>query len=132
DAAGPHSPRRRGRMRGLQPLLAGLPGGRLHHDGTDRYRTTARIMGTARGCGGQRRNSVNTVIRNGTVVTARETKVADVRIEGGRIKEVGPNLPANSADKVIDATGMYVMPGGIDAHTHLDMPFGGTMSADDF
>jgi dihydropyrimidinase len=89
-------------------------------------------VGTARGCGGKRRNSVNTLIRNGTVVTARETKAADVRIEGGRIKEVGPGLAANSADQVIDATGMYVLPGGIDAHTHLDMPFGGTVSADDF
>ena len=75
---------------------------------------------------------MNTLIRNGTVVTARETKAADVRIEGGRIKEVGSGLPANSADNVIDAAGMYVMPGGIDAHTHLDMPFGGTVSADDF
>jgi dihydropyrimidinase len=65
-------------------------------------------------------------------VTARETKAADVRIEGGRIAEVGPSLPANSADNLIDATGMYVMPGGIDAHTHLDMPLGGIVSADDF
>ena len=75
---------------------------------------------------------MNTLIRNGTVVTARETKAADVRIEGSRIREVGPGLPANSADKVIDATGMYVMPGGIDAHTHLDMPLGRIVSADDF
>jgi len=75
---------------------------------------------------------VNTLIRNGTVVTARETKAADVRIEGGRIAEVGPSLPANPADSVIDATGMYVMPGGIDAHTHLDMPLGAIVSTDDF
>jgi dihydropyrimidinase len=75
---------------------------------------------------------VNTLIRNGTVVTARETKAADVRIEGGRITEVGPSLPANAADNAIDATGMYVMPGGIDAHTHLDMPLGNILSADDF
>jgi dihydropyrimidinase len=75
---------------------------------------------------------VNTLIRNGTVVTARETRAADVRIEGGRITEVGPSLPANSADNAIDATGMYVMPGGIDAHTHLDMPLGSMVSADDF
>jgi len=78
------------------------------------------------------RSGVNTLIRNGTVVTARETKPADVRIEGGRIQEVGPNLPAHSADNVIDATGMYVMPGGIDAHTHLDMPLGRIVSTDDF
>ena len=75
---------------------------------------------------------MNTLIRNGTVVTARETRAADVRIEGGRIKEVGPSLPANSADHAIDATGMYVMPGGIDAHTHLDMPLGAITSSDDF
>jgi dihydropyrimidinase len=75
---------------------------------------------------------VNTLIRNGTVVTARETRAADVRIEGGRITEVGPSLPANPADHAIDASGMYVMPGGIDAHTHLDMPLGRIVSTDDF
>ena len=75
---------------------------------------------------------MNTLIRNGTVVTARETRAADVRIEGGCITEVGPSLPANPADNAIDATGMYVMPGGIDAHTHLDMPLGDIVSADDF
>jgi dihydropyrimidinase len=75
---------------------------------------------------------VNTLIRNGTVVTARETRAADVRIEGGRITEVGPSLPANPADHAIDASGMYVMPGGIDAHTHLDMPLGDIVSSDDF
>ena len=75
---------------------------------------------------------MNTLIRNGSVVTARETKATDVRIEGGRIAEVGPNLAAKPGDKTIDATGMYVMPGGIDAHTHLDMPLGSILSADDF
>jgi dihydropyrimidinase len=73
----------------------------------------------------------NTLIRNGTVVTARETKAADVLIEGALIKEVRSGIPQDSA-AVIDATGMYVIPGGIDAHTHLDMPFGGTTSSDDF
>jgi dihydropyrimidinase len=75
---------------------------------------------------------MNTLIRNGTVVTARETTAADVLIEGARIREVRAGIPANAAEKVIDAAGLYVMPGGIDAHTHLDMPFGGTTSADDF
>ncbi len=74
----------------------------------------------------------NTLIRNGTVVTARETKAADVLIEDARIKEVRSGISAETAKKIIDATGMYVIPGGIDAHTHLDMPFGGTTSADDF
>ncbi|HUI79376.1 MAG TPA: dihydropyrimidinase [Bryobacteraceae bacterium] len=74
---------------------------------------------------------MNTLIKNGTVVTARETTKADVLIEDGRIAEVAPGLNRD-ADRTIDATGLYVLPGGIDAHTHLDMPFGGTTSADDF
>jgi dihydropyrimidinase len=74
---------------------------------------------------------MNTLIRNGKVVTASETKMADVLIEGEVIKEVRAGITVN-ADKVIDAAGMYVLPGGIDCHTHLDMPFGGTTSADDF
>src|SRR5436305_14742777 len=72
-----------------------------------------------------------TVIRNGTVVTARDTTKADVLIEGEQIKEVRAGL-TDAADSVIDATGMYVIPGGIDCHTHLDMPFGGTTPSDDF
>ena len=74
---------------------------------------------------------MNTLIRNGTVVTARDAMAADVLIEGERIREVRPGITAPT-ERVIDASGLYVMPGGIDAHTHLDMPFGGTTSADDF
>jgi dihydropyrimidinase len=73
-----------------------------------------------------------TLIRNGTVVTAKETRSADVLIEGERIKEVRAGIAPKAADKVIEAAGTYVIPGGVDAHTHLDMPFGGTTSADDF
>ncbi|TWF54844.1 dihydropyrimidinase [Neorhizobium alkalisoli] len=69
------------------------------------------------------------VIKNGTVVTADLTYKADVKIDGGRIIEIGPDL---SGDEVLDATGCYVMPGGIDPHVHLEMPFMGTYSADDF
>jgi dihydropyrimidinase len=72
---------------------------------------------------------MTTVIKGGTVVTADLTYVADVRIEGGRIVEIGPDL---RGDTVLDAAGCYVMPGGIDPHTHLEMPFMGTYSADDF
>jgi len=75
---------------------------------------------------------MNTLIRNGKVVTANQTIAADVLIEGEVIKEVRAGIPAHSAANVIDAAGMYVLPGGIDCHTHLDMPFGGTTSADDF
>jgi len=71
------------------------------------------------------------LIQNGTVVTATTTTRADVLIEDGLIREVRPGIAADG-HKVIDAAGTYVIPGGIDAHTHLDMPFGGTMSADDF
>jgi dihydropyrimidinase len=74
---------------------------------------------------------MNTLICNGTVVTARDTTRADVLIEGGKIKEVRAGIPQDGA-RTIDAAGMYVIPGGIDCHTHLDMPFGGTTSADDF
>ena len=74
----------------------------------------------------------DTVIRGGTIVTATDTYLADVAILGGRIAAIGKDLPIENAGNVIDATGRYVMPGGIDVHTHLDMPFGGTTSADDF
>jgi dihydropyrimidinase len=72
------------------------------------------------------------LIQNGTVVNADSTVRADVLIDRGLIKEVRPNIPPNSAATIVDATGLLLLPGGIDAHTHLDMPFGGTNSADDF
>jgi dihydropyrimidinase len=74
----------------------------------------------------------DTLIRGGTIVTATDTYVSDVGIVGGKISVIGLNLPAEGAGKVIETRGMLVMPGGIDVHTHLDMPFGGTTSADDF
>jgi dihydropyrimidinase len=74
----------------------------------------------------------DTIIANGTVVTATDTTLADVGIEGGVIRAVAQSLPKEKAKKFIDAKGKLVIPGGIDVHTHLDMPFGGTTSADDF
>jgi dihydropyrimidinase len=68
-------------------------------------------------------------IKNGTIVTADLTYEADVRIEDGKIAEIGQNL---SGGETLDASGCYVMPGGIDPHTHLEMPFMGTYSTDDF
>jgi dihydropyrimidinase len=74
-----------------------------------------------------------TLIKDGTVVTASDTFAADVWIENGKIAAlVAPGTKLGDADQTIDAKGQYVIPGGIDAHTHLDMPFGGTTSADDF
>lgn len=72
---------------------------------------------------------MSTIIRNGTIVTADLTYKADVLIEGGKIAAIGEGLVG---DQTLDATGCYVMPGGIDPHTHLEMPFMGTYSADDF
>jgi dihydropyrimidinase len=76
--------------------------------------------------------SFDTVIQNGFVVTATDTYKADVAIIGGKISAIGADLPIQNATKIVDATGKLVLPGGIDVHTHLDMPFGGTTSADDF
>jgi dihydropyrimidinase len=70
-------------------------------------------------------------IRNGTVVTASDTYQADILIEGEKVVAIGSNLDGKDAE-VIDATGYYVFPGGIDPHTHLDMPFGGTVTSDNF
>jgi len=72
---------------------------------------------------------MSTVIKNGTIVTHDLTYMADVLIEDGMIARIGFAL---RGDTVLDATGCYVMPGGIDPHTHLEMPFMGTYSADDF
>ena len=71
------------------------------------------------------------LIRNGRVVTAVDDYFADVFLDGGRVAQIGTGLQVH-ADQEIDATGKLVLPGGIDPHTHLDMPFGGTTSADDF
>jgi dihydropyrimidinase len=72
------------------------------------------------------------LIQNGAIVNADSTQKADLLIEGTTIKEIRAGIPSSSADKVVDARGLLLLPGGIDAHTHLDMPFGGTESADDF
>src|SRR3954470_6001266 len=73
----------------------------------------------------------STLIRGGTVVTATDTFTADILVEGETVQAIGHGLAAK-ADKTVDATGCYVLPGGIDAHTHLDLPFMGTSSSDDF
>lgn len=70
-----------------------------------------------------------TTIKNGTVVTADLSYQADVQIEGGVITAIGQGLKGG---RELDASGCYIMPGGIDPHTHLEMPFMGTYSADDF
>src|ERR1035441_981899 len=90
------------------------------HSGQRRRRTAEGTMG------------FDTIIKNGSVVTATDTYTADVAIANGKINAIGIDLPAQNATNILDASGKLVLPGGIDVHTHLDMPFGGTTSADDF
>lgn len=71
------------------------------------------------------------LIKNGTVVTAETTYQADIAVQDGKIALIGTAL-AVPADNVVDAKGMLVLPGAIDVHTHLEMPFGGTVSADSY
>ena len=71
------------------------------------------------------------IIKNGTIATATDTYQADILIEGETITRIGKNLETEGAE-VIDVKGAYIFPGGIDPHTHLDMPFGGTVTKDDF
>jgi dihydropyrimidinase len=76
--------------------------------------------------------SFDTIITDGIVITAADSFEADVAIEADRVVALGRNLRRDSAKNIIDAKGKLILPGGIDVHTHLDMPFGGTTSADDF
>lgn len=71
------------------------------------------------------------LIKGGTVVTAKESFIADVAVKDGKIVEIGKDLPVE-AEKVVDAKGKLVIPGALDVHTHMAMPFGGTVSADSY
>ncbi|UTW03239.1 dihydropyrimidinase [Amphritea atlantica] len=75
---------------------------------------------------------MSTIIRNGTVVNADQTFRADIYCENGKIVAIGPDLDVPSSAEIIDASGQYVMPGGIDPHTHMQLPFMGTVATDDF
>ena len=74
----------------------------------------------------------DTIIKNATIVTAIDTTLADVGISGGKISAIAVQLSPENATQTIDASNHLLIPGGIDVHTHLDMPFGGTVSADDY
>src|SRR5437868_3981845 len=73
---------------------------------------------------------MSVLIKGGRIVTAADDYVGDIYIEGERISLIGESLDVQ-ADKAIDAAGKYVLPGCVDPHTHLDMPFGGTVTIDD-
>ncbi len=74
---------------------------------------------------------MKSLIRNGRIISAYDDYLADILIEGEVISAVGRDLKVDP-DTIIDATGLLVFPGGVDVHTHMDMPFGGTVSSDDF
>ncbi|MEE8277098.1 MAG: dihydropyrimidinase [Thermoanaerobaculia bacterium] len=72
------------------------------------------------------------LIKNGTVVTALDRWVGDVLCRDGRIAELGTGLEAAAGDEVLDASGQFVFPGGVDPHVHMELPVAGTVSSDDF
>src|SRR6266851_2896979 len=74
----------------------------------------------------------DTLIRNGIIVTATDMYAGEVGIAGDKVSAIGAHLPSENTGRIIDAAACYILPGGIDVHTHLDMPFGGTTSSDDF
>ena len=74
---------------------------------------------------------MRTLIKNGRVVAAVDDYVADIFIDGETVTTIGKTLDIE-AETVIDAAGKLVIPGGIDPHTHMELPFGGTYSSDDF
>src|SRR5688572_5675901 len=74
---------------------------------------------------------MKTLIKNGRIVTAVDDYTADILIENETISMIGMSINVE-ANKVIDAAGKLVIPGGIDPHTHMELPFGGTQSSDDF
>ena len=71
------------------------------------------------------------LIKDGRIITAVDDYAADVLIEGETVAAIGASLDT-AADRVIDAAGKYIIPGAIDPHTHMEMPFGGTVTCDDF
>ncbi len=72
------------------------------------------------------------LIKNGEVVTASDRSNVDVRCGGGKVVAIGRDLKAEAGDTIIDASGQFVFPGGVDAHVHMELPFMGTESSDDF
>ncbi len=74
---------------------------------------------------------MSTLFKNGTIITASEMVVADILVEGDIVTQMGQDLD-RAGHSVVDCSGKYLLPGGVDVHTHLDLPFGGTYSNDDF
>ena len=77
-------------------------------------------------------NKFDLVIKNGTIITASDRYNGDIGIKDGKVIQIATELSATDGIQVVDAAGKYIIPGGIDGHTHLDMPFAGTYSSDNF
>nr|XP_027068657.1 dihydropyrimidinase-like isoform X2 [Coffea arabica] len=92
----------------------------------------ARMDYSVVGCGGSDSTSQRILIKGGTVVNAHHQQVADVFIDNGIVTDVKPNIKVSDEVTIVDATGKFVMPGGIDPHTHLEFEFMGTETIDDF
>ncbi|XP_027088966.1 dihydropyrimidinase [Coffea arabica] len=92
----------------------------------------ARMDYSVVGCGGSDSTSQTILIKGGTVVNAHHQQVADVFIDNGIVTDVKPNIKVSDEVTIVDATGKFVMPGGIDPHTHLEFEFMGTETIDDF
>ncbi|HIE70956.1 MAG TPA: dihydropyrimidinase, partial [Planctomycetes bacterium] len=75
---------------------------------------------------------MSVLIKNGTIVTASDKQVGDVFCSNGTITAIGVGLEASSKTEVIDASGQYVFPGGLDPHVHMELGFMGTVASDDF
>jgi dihydropyrimidinase len=78
----------------------------------------------------QRNYKMKTLIKGGKLVTAEKTFSADILVENDKISQIGQNLQAPEAE-VLDASGKFILPGGVDPHVHLDLPMAGTVSSDD-
>ncbi|MGH7563813.1 MAG: dihydropyrimidinase, partial [Gemmatimonadota bacterium] len=75
---------------------------------------------------------MSTIIRDAEIVTASDVYRADVRVEDERIAAIGEHLPAESGDEIVDGSDQLLIPGGIDPHVHMALPFMGTVSIDNF
>ena len=102
--------------------------GRWHVSPVDR---AGRRLYTTSGLFGKGWSTMSVLIKGGRIITAADDYVGDIFVDNGTVTLIGESLDVD-ADKVIDATGKYVIPGAIDPHTHIEMFFGGTTTCDDF
>ena len=74
---------------------------------------------------------MKTIIRGGTIISASDECEADILVENEKISMIGTDLPTEGIDQIVEAQGRFILPGGIDPHTHFDLPMFNTVSSDD-